>query len=181
MATAHDLRELLRRVAATDRVAFAELYGLTSAKLYGIVLRILRRRGLADEVVQDVYVKVWERAGDFDPTRGSPIAWLATIARNRALDEVRRRPELPLEETPEAMAVADAARSPAEAAELSDDFRRLAECLAKLDEPKREMVRLAYLDGWTREELSERYGSPVATIKTWLHRSLKQLKDCMRP
>jgi len=89
--TPHQLTELLARVATRDRVAFRQFYEATSSKLYGIVLRILRRRDIADEVLQEVYVKVWERAADFNPTVASPITWLAAIARNRALDEVRRR------------------------------------------------------------------------------------------
>ena len=84
------LVRLLAEVAARDRAAFAALYNLTSAKLYGVILRISRRRDLADEVMQEVYVKIWERAADFDPARASPIAWMAAIARNRALDELRR-------------------------------------------------------------------------------------------
>ena len=85
-----ELSELLAQVARRDRQAFAAMYAATSAKLFGIIVRILGRRDLAEEVLQEVYVKIWERAGDFDPSRASPITWLATIARNRALDEIGR-------------------------------------------------------------------------------------------
>ena len=90
LMTVAGLVELLQRVAVKDKTAFSALYAATSAKLYGIVLRILVRRDLADEVLQEVYVKIWERAGDFDPGRASPITWMAAIARNRALDEARK-------------------------------------------------------------------------------------------
>ena len=174
-----DLVPLLGRVAQGDRAAFAIVYQATSPKLYGIVLRILGRRDIADEILQEVYVKVWERAGDFDANRASPITWLATIARNRALDEVRRKRPLALEDTPEALEVADPGMLASDQVERSDEYRRLVRCLAGLDDEKQAMVKLAYLDGWSREQLAEHFGHPVATIKTWLHRSLKQLKDCL--
>ena len=170
---------LLQRVAGQDRAAFAALYSATSAKLYGIVLRILRRRDLADEILQDVYVKVWERAGDFDAGRASPVTWMAAIARNRALDEVRRKAPVSLEDMPAGFDVASEAAHPLDLMARSEDGRRLADCLGGLEPDKREIVMLAYLDGCSREELGRRFSAPVATIKTWLHRSLAQLKDCL--
>lgn len=171
---------LLADVARRDRSAFAHLYAATSAKLYGIVLRICRRRDLADEILQEVYIKIWENAGAFTPERASPITWMATIARNRALDEARRKRTLSLEDLPEgAGEIADLAPLALETLELSDDWRRLSGCLDGLEPQKAELVRLAYLTGASREELGARYGHPAATIKTWLHRSLKQLKDCL--
>jgi RNA polymerase sigma-70 factor (ECF subfamily) len=169
----------MARVAAGDRAAFARVYHATSAKLYGIVLRILQRRDLTDEIVQEVYVRIWERAGDFDPGRASPITWMATIARNRALDEVRKARHVRLDDAPEALDVADEARPADEQVASRHDLKRLLGCLDRLPPDRKDMVRLAYLDGWSREELARRYGHPVATIKTWLHRSLKQLKDCL--
>lgn len=177
--TTSDLSDLMARVAAQDRDAFAALYTATSAKLYGIVLRILQRREVADEILQEVYVRIWQRAGEFDRMRASPITWMATIARNLALDEVRRKRPLAIEETPEALAVADPARSASDMVEISEDWRRLEKCLGELDVHRQAIVRLAYLDGWSRDELAQKFGHPVATIKTWLHRSLKQLKDCL--
>lgn len=175
----HLLADDLARVAEGDRAAFARLYQATSAKLYGVVLRIVQRRDLADEIVQEVYIKIWQKAADFDAARASPITWMATIARNRALDEVRKAVPVRLDDAPEAMAVADGQRSASEWVELADDYARLLRCLDGLDPMKREMVRLAYLEGTSREALAARFGHPVATIKTWLHRSLKSLKDCL--
>lgn len=167
------------RVAAGDRAAFGQLYAATSAKLFGIVLRILRRRDLAEEVMQEVYVKVWQRAGDFQAERASPVTWMATIARNSALDVARRRSHVPIDEAPEAMSVADPAAPALQQMELGEELQRLSRCIDGLEPDRRDMVRLAYLNGLSREELAQRYGHPAGTIKTWLHRSLKQLKDCL--
>ena len=170
---------LLKQVAAKDRVAFESLYSATSAKLYGIVLRILARRDLADEVVQEVYVKIWERAGDFDAARSSPITWMATIARNRALDEARKKAPVSLETMPAGFDVASDAPLALDMMMQDEDGRRLFNCLQGLDAEKREVVIQAYLHGMSREALSQRFAKPVSTIKTWLHRSLAQLKDCL--
>lgn len=174
-----ELSDLLSRVAKREKSAFASLYQATSSKLYGIVLRILKRREIADEVLQEVYVKIWERAADFDPAYGSPISWMATIARNRALDEVRRRTPVVSDLSDEALQLPDTAILASEAVERSEDYLRLERCLQALEMEKQTIVRLAYLDGWSREELSQKFAAPVPTIKTWLHRSLKQLKDCL--
>ncbi len=177
--TAAELTGLLARVATRDRDAFAAVYRATSAKLWGIVLRILPRRDLAEDVLQDVYVKIWERAGSFDPAKASPITWMASIARNRAIDEIRRRRPVSIEETPEALDVAEGGADPLERAQQSEELRRLKTCLEGLEPERREMVLLAYYSGLSREELAQRYSHPVNTIKTWLHRSLTQLRKCL--
>jgi RNA polymerase sigma-70 factor, ECF subfamily len=173
------LAEDLALVGQGDKAAFARVYEATSAKLYGVVLRILQRRDVTDEIVQEVYVKIWQRAGDFDASRASPITWMATIARNRALDEVRKASHVRIDDAPEALEVPDGERLASDWVELNDDYARLVRCLDGLEATKREMVKLAYLEGLSREALSERFGHPVATVKTWLHRSLKSLRDCM--
>ena len=179
LASSADISLLLARVAGGDRKAFADLYEATAPKLYGIVLRILRRRDEADEVAQDVYVKIWQRAGDFDPARASPITWMATIARNRALDEVRRARVDTVSDEIALDRAADPGRSALAEVEADADMRQLETCLAALDGDRGSMVRLAYLDGLSRQDLADRFGQPVGTIKTWLHRSLKQLKECL--
>jgi RNA polymerase sigma-70 factor, ECF subfamily len=177
--TAVDLSDLLARVAARDREAFAAVYNATSAKLWGIVVRILPRRDIAEDVLQDVYVRIWERAVSFDPAKASPITWMATIARNRAIDEVRRKSPVSIEDTPESLEVEQDAPSPLDNAEMSEDLRRLHQCLQGLDAERREIVLLAYYNGLSRDELAKRFSHPVATIKTWLHRSLAQLRKCL--
>jgi RNA polymerase sigma-70 factor (ECF subfamily) len=176
-----DLTHLLRRVAARDSAAFAALYTQTSAKLYGVVARILTRSDVAADVLQEAYVRIWEKAGEFDPLKGSPLAWMATIARNRALDEVRRVRPGSLEDQPEGFEPAADEVDPLAARERSEELARLIACLQGLDEEKRAIVLLAYYRGSSREALAKRFGRPVATIKTWLHRSLAQLRDCLKP
>ena len=177
--TAVDLADLLARVAAREREAFAAVYKATSAKLWGVVVRILPRRDIAEDVLQDVYVRIWERAVSFDPAKASPITWMATIARNRAIDEVRRKSTVSIEDTPESLEVEQDAPSPLDNTQMSEDLRRLQQCLQGLDPERREIVLLAYYNGLSRDELAKRFSHPVATIKTWLHRSLAQLRKCL--
>jgi RNA polymerase sigma-70 factor, ECF subfamily len=174
-----DLSHLLRRAAARDSAAFAALYKQTSAKLYGVIARILTRSDVAADVLQEVYVRVWEKAGEFDPVKGSAVAWMATIARNCALDEVRRVRPASLEDQPESFEPAADDVDPLAKRERSEGLARLIDCLQGLDEEKRAIVLLAYYRGSSREALAKRFGRPVATIKTWLHRSLAQLRDCL--
>lgn len=179
MTTAQDIIDLLARTARQDRAAFAHLYQATSAKLFGIIVRILKRPDLADEVLQEVFVKIWDRAGDFDPRVASPITWMAAIARNRALDEIRRKRPESIEDHPELLEMASADASALTNVMRAEDGRRLADCLSRLDAPRRQMVVLAYCEGLSRDELAEKYGQPANTIKTWLRRSLAQLKGCL--
>jgi RNA polymerase sigma-70 factor (ECF subfamily) len=174
-----DLTALLNRIAGRDAAAFSTLYKQTSAKLYGVVARILPRGDVASDVLQEVYVRIWEKAGEFDSVRGSPLAWMATIARNRALDEVRRVRPVSLEDQPQGFEPAAEDIDPLAARERSEALTALVDCLKGLDEEKRSVVLLAYYRGLSREALSKRFGRPVPTIKTWLHRSLAQLRDCL--
>jgi RNA polymerase sigma-70 factor (ECF subfamily) len=174
-----DLVALLARIAQQDRAAFSALYAATSAKLYGVVWRILPARDRAEDVLQDVYVRIWNRAASFDASKASPIAWMATIARNRAIDEVRRRAPVSIEDAPQALDVAADGLDPLDATQQSEELRRLNECLDALEGDRREMVLLAYYTGLSREELATRFGHPVGTIKVWLHRSLAQLRKCL--
>jgi RNA polymerase sigma-70 factor, ECF subfamily len=174
-----DLTLLLSRIAGRDAAAFSTLYKQTSAKLYGVVARILTRGDAAADALQEVYVRIWEKAGEFDPVKGSALAWMATIARNRALDEVRRVRPASLEDQPEGFEPAAEEIDPLATRERSEGLAALVECLKALDDEKRAVVLLAYYRGLSREALAKRFGRPVPTIKTWLHRSLAQLRDCL--
>lgn len=177
--TRDDLAALMTRVAAKDREAFAALYRATSGKLYGLLLRILSSRALADEALQEVYVKIWDRAGDFDASRASPITWMATIARNRALDEKRRAASARLDELPEGADFVAETEDPLASRERGEQLAALMKCLARLDPGRRQMVLLAYYRGLSRDELSRRLGAPLSTVKTWLRRGLAELKLCL--
>jgi RNA polymerase sigma-70 factor (ECF subfamily) len=173
-----ELVAALERTALGDKAAFELVYKATSLKLYGIVTRILKRRDLADEVLQEVYLRVWQRARDFDPASGSPITWMAAIARNLALDEVRRKTAGSLDDFPEILQL-PSGDDPAAEQERSEELRRLYACIDRLEADRKELLLLAYHEGMSRKELSDRLGRPVATVKTWLRRSLAQLKDCL--
>ena len=179
-STRDELAADLNRVAAKDVDAFIRVYHATSRKLFGIIVRILGRSELADEILQEVYLRVWQRAGDFSAERASPITWLATIARNRALDEGRRRQMGSIEDMPELLEFPgdeDIAGAHMEREQL----RRLYDCLGQLPPDRREILRLVYFEGITREGLAARTGETAATIKTWLRKSLAQLKGCIEP
>ena len=177
-AAKEDLADALSRTAQGDRRAFEALYAATCAKLYGVIVRILGNRDLAQEVLQDVYVRVWQRAGDFDPRLGAPITWMVAIARYRALDEAKRKTMRSLEDMPELLELPDEG-DPLASLERAEERRRLQACLDRLEPDRREIVRLAYHYGMTREEIAQRAKRPVATVKTWLRRSLAQLKECL--
>ena len=177
--SADDLADLLSRVAAKDRAAFGAVYRAVSPKLFGIVLRILRRRELAEDVLQDVFLTIWRRAEGYDLALGSPMTWMAAIARNRAIDEIRKARLTVVDAPVDELNLADGGKLASEQMEIDESARRLEGCLNDLAEPHREMVRLAYLEGWSRDALGKKYGRPEGTIKTWLHRSLKQLKECL--
>lgn len=173
------LVEALVATGTEDRAAFATLYSLTSAKLFGVCLRICGDRGAAEEVLSDVYLTIWRRAGAFEPGRASPISWLATIARNRAIDWRRsagRRPTLALDQLPD---VADDTPSAEEQMVRSEAERRLHLCLDQLDDKQRGAIRAAFFGGLTYAELAERDAVPLGTMKSWVRRGLQRLKDCL--
>ena len=173
------LEKLLAGVAKGDEASFAELYQATSSKLFAVALRILRSREVAEEVVQEAYFRVWEKAKDFNPEIASPITWMAAIVRNRSLDEVRRRVARPFADASELDDIESEDEHPLNAIERGEDVVRLLKCLEGLEPEKKQIVRLAYLDGLSREALAKRFNRPEGTIKTWLHRSLAQLKVCL--
>jgi len=170
---------LIGAVAKGDQAAFERIYVATRAKLYGVLLRILGKPELAEEVMQETYLKVWKMAHTFDPTLASPITWMVAMARNRAIDIVRRRSEVSIEDEPEAQNVAAESAPPLARREMTEELKRLLACLGKLDPEKQRIVLLAYYSGWSREQLSTKLDIPVNTIKTWLRRSLLEIRECM--
>ncbi len=179
MLTQAELVVLLAAVANGDADAFEQLYSATRAKLYGVLLRILGKPELAEEVMQETYLKVWKMAGKFDSTLASPITWMVAIARNRAIDIVRKKGEVSIEDEPEAMEVAADTPPPLARREMTEELKRLLSCLGKLDPEKQRIVLLAYYSGWSRDQLAKKLDIPVNTIKTWLRRSLIEIRGCM--
>ncbi|AYC35076.1 sigma-70 family RNA polymerase sigma factor [Pseudomonas cavernae] len=173
------LSGMLRAVANHDRSAFAALYRLTSAKLFGICLRMLPQRSDAEDVLQEVYVTVWHKATLYDGQRASPITWLAMIARNKSIDRLRvsgvERHNEPIELL-ERMHEPEPASDPVE---IDAERRRLDQCLAALEDRQRCVIRTAFFDGCTYEELASRSGVPLGTMKSWIRRGLLRLKECL--
>ena len=170
----------LGRIPDGDRAALQTVYRLTSAKLFGVCLRILGEHGDAEDVLQEVFVTVWRKAASFDPGKASPITWLVAIARNRAIDRLRagavsRRME-PIES---ADAVSDPAPGAVERVERAQQHQRLARCLEELEAHHAGAIRAAFLDGATYEELAARMSVPLGTMKSWIRRGLLKLRACL--
>ncbi|MCC6736248.1 MAG: sigma-70 family RNA polymerase sigma factor [Bauldia sp.] len=178
LANTAELQRLLTGTATGKRDAFRSLYAATSPKLYAIVLRICREPGLAQDALQETYLKVWTRAERFRAEEGSPASWLAAIARNTAIDAVRRRTDVALGMDEEGKSVIEEMAMATEGADVID-VQALRHCLSGLEEKQRDCVVLAYCWGSSREELAEKFDRPVGTIKTWLHRGLANLKACL--
>lgn len=173
------LERLLGEVARGDRAAFERLYRATSAKLFGICLRLLRERSDAEDVLQEVYASVWRKAAQYDAAVASPISWLAMIAHNKAIDRLRadtgNRQALPIEFAED---VDDGADTHADA-EHALEARRLDACLGQLEARRRTLIRTAFFEGATYEELATRSGTPLGTVKSWIRRGLLQLRSCL--
>lgn len=173
------LVEALVRTGEEDRGAFRALYTLTSAKLFGICYRICGERQAAEDVLHDVYLTVWRRAAAYEPARASPITWLATIARNRAIDWQRAqtvRRSIPVEDAPELF---DPAPLASETMLADESAQRLRACLDALEARQHAAIRTAFFDGMTYAELAERDSVPLGTMKSWVRRGLAKLRECL--
>jgi RNA polymerase sigma-70 factor, ECF subfamily len=176
MLTSPELIWLLAAVAKGDGGAFERVYQATAAKLYGVVLRIVRRADVAHEVMVETYLKIWTTAGGFDPAAASPLTWMLAIARNRAIDLVRADPQKFVDEdTTIAAPVADPS-----ARQMSDELKRLLACMGRLDEERRRLVLTAYYSGRSRDELAAELHQPVAAVRSGLRRTLFDIQECLK-
>ena len=173
------LLQLIREVASGNKSAFARLYALTHAKLLGVALRILRDRALAEDVLQESYVKVWRHAASYDPSIASPMTWMATIVRHGAIDALRKRQLEALGSEDEMATIASGDPDPIEEMHLARLRPKALAAFAKLPEDKRRLIMLAYLRDRSRQELSQRFGVPANTVKTHLRRALLELRATM--
>lgn len=173
------LADALVRAGNGDRAALREVHDRTSAKLYGICLRILADRSEAEDVLQDVYLAVWRRGASFDATRASPITWLATLARNRSIDRLRARPNIKAVDVENAADVEDGSRSAPDLIDASEEAKRLDGCLGQLESQHASAIRTAFFEGVTYDTLAARAGIPLGTMKSWVRRSLLKLRTCL--
>ena len=184
-----DLATALSRSALGDRAAFKHVYELSSGHLFAVILRIQRDRDLADDLLQEVYVSAWKAAGSFDASRAQPMTWLTHIARNKAIDSLRRAQAQPRTESlhadgdddrPDAQArLVDEAPGPAALLQRASDARQLGHCMEGLSAPQRQSVALAFFDGLSHAEVAEQLCQPLGTVKSWVRRALMTLKSCL--
>jgi RNA polymerase sigma-70 factor (ECF subfamily) len=185
----HELSQLLQRASLGDRAAFARLYELTSGHLFAVVLRIQRDRGVAEDLLQEIYVSLWKAAGSFDAAQSQPLTWMTSIARNRAIDSLRRVQAQPRtvsstrdsdDDGPDPVDLQpDEGAGPLALLESASQARQLANCMQDLSAQQRQSVALAFYDGLSHAEVAEHLREPLGTVKSWLRRALMSLKSCL--
>lgn len=173
------LADLMPRIAAGDRAALRQLYDATSAKLFGVCLRILSDRDESEDVLQEVYLTIWRRADRFEPGRAGVMTWISTIARNRAIDRLRARGPMAYAEPVEDLEIDDGS-IPADALLMTAEASgALTRCMSELDERTEKVIRTAFFEGVTYEALAQRLETPLGTVKSWIRRGLLKLKGCL--
>ena len=177
-SSAGDL-ELIRRLQAGDRTAVEDLYDRFRRPAFALARRVLADDTLAEDVLQDVFLRIWQKAASYSPAAGRPLAWLCTIARNRAIDGVRRRSETQGPDTGDGEDWVERLADPHDSEGTILGRNALQACLGRLEALHRDCIVLAYCEGQSREDLALRYDRPVSTIKTWLHRGLATLRGCL--
>ena len=170
-----DLAQLLQRCAARDSAAFRTLYELTSPILFARLLRMLRRRSVAEEALQDVYVRIWQRAAQFEAQRGRALAWMVTIARYCAIDLMRRE-RMTLVTDDALSEIADESTADAVTLEKPNNFDH---CVGLLNDKTRQCLTLAFVEGRSHDEIARITTNPLGSVKSWIRRGLLSLKECM--
>lgn len=179
--TQDELIHFLHHASKGDHTAFQQLYNRTSNHLYAIAVRMLRRRDWADDVMQEAYVRIWHNASEYLSERGSVLAWMSTILRYRAIDRLRHEKKRRLiDDDIDETDVIDDSPSPLELAELQRDTSLLYGCMEELQEEQRRVIASAFFDGYTHEQLSNRFSTPLGTVKSWVRRGLLSLRRCLQ-
>ncbi|MFD1882741.1 sigma-70 family RNA polymerase sigma factor [Paracoccus pacificus] len=175
-----EVEAMIARVALGDRQAFESLYEATSGKLHAVCLSVLKDRAAAEETLQDVFIQIWNHADRYAANGLSPMTWLITIARNRAIDRLRARQGRPVQAPAEvAASVASPTPGPEEETIRRQQRRLLESCLEQIGETQANALRTVYLEGASYADLAERSGTPINTVRSWLRRGLLRLKDCI--
>jgi RNA polymerase sigma-70 factor (ECF subfamily) len=183
------LAEALARIGLGDRAALAALYKAASAQLLGVILRIQRDRAQAEDVLQDIFVSIWRNAQGYDAARAQPMTWLTSIARNRAIDSLRRRKTQVAtvsahgsdddDDTNLIDALPSEDSSPMELMEQAAQARAVSHCIGALSAEQQQCVALAYYQGLSHSEVAQHLRQPLGTVKSWVRRALMALKDCL--
>jgi RNA polymerase sigma-70 factor (ECF subfamily) len=179
------LAALLARVALGDQHAFADVYSESGAHLYGVALRMVRDRQLAEEILQEAFVSVWHHAGSYDAARSQPITWLTSIVRNRCLDQLRKREVDTVtlasddDEDGRGWQPASEGPTPVELLLAGADARSVRDCVGALDAGPRQAIALAFFHGLSHAELAAHLREPLGTVKSWVRRGLEQLRHCL--
>ena len=178
MTTRNDIEDMIARISLRDRDAFAALYDATSAKLFGVCLGVLRNRSEAEEVLQEVFLRVWHKSDTYIVTGHSPMTWLITIARNKSIDRLRMRKRSggSIDDVAD---LADDRPGPEDSAIARSENARIETCLKELDLSHAQAVRSAYMQGATYKEIAAVLDVPINTVRTWLRRSLMTLRACL--
>lgn len=187
----NDLAALLGRVGLGDRVAFGTLYRSTATRLFGVILRINPERGQAEDVLQEIFVNVWRNAGGFDAARAQPMTWLTSIARNGAIDSLRRAKARPQTVSSQVVSTEDGDEAdlvdlvasgevgPLQLLQRAAEKREVEHCVGRLSAEQQQCVALTYYQGLSHSEVAEHLAQPLGTVKSWLRRALLTLKDCL--
>ncbi|WP_257255526.1 MULTISPECIES: RNA polymerase sigma factor [unclassified Endozoicomonas] len=173
------LAEDLARCARGEQKAFKHLYQLTSSKLFALILRILKDRELAEDCLQQVYIKIWQASSSYNSSKAAPMTWMNTIARNQALDHLRKLNREPQVETEALDLQVDQSSSQEQKMTETQNSQQVHRCLRTLNDNQRRCLELSYFDGMTHQNLSNQLEVPIGTVKTWIRRGLMRLKECM--
>lgn len=180
MAAPANMEEALAACAKGERQALRWIYEQEAARMLGVAMRFVKRRSVAEDIVQDCFVRVWQQAGTFDAARGAGRAWLYTILRNRALNILRGEARTELTDDLTIFDGVSEAPSPEDILTQMSENSALRLCLEKLDAARRRIIVLAYTEGLSHGEIAARIGVPLGTIKSWIRRSLLSLRECLQ-
>ncbi len=171
---------LLQGCAEGREQSLAELYAACSSQLFGVLMRILKIESLAEDALQETFVKIWNKADQYSPELSAPVTWMTSIARNQALDALRRRKVREDNEAPNLVALIDATPSAGKSvSDMNEDAQQLMQCLEHLQPRARDCIVKAYCEGYSHDELSETHGTPLGTVKSWIRRGLLSLRECL--
>lgn len=176
--SSQQIEALIAEVVLHDRSAYQQLYDLSSAKLFGICLRILKDRAEAEDALQEVFVNIWKKSSSYEASKARGITWMSAIARNHSIDRLRAR--RPFEESiDDNYELEDKTPGPEAAVTRSAVNKEIHDCLSALDNKHSEAVKRTYLNGWTYQQTADELKVPLNTLKTWIRRSLIALRECM--